>query len=92
MKNLEIICLNIFQVFHDIQNLSDNEIFSVLMSCNNSDYEFTKAVCNFVNLSFEIRSDNLKECKPDFIIPFCVFHMLLAHSLLFHSILYLDDT
>ena len=23
-------------------------------------YEFTKAVCNFVNLSFEIRSDHLK--------------------------------
>ena len=46
--------------FTDIQNFSDNEIFSVLMSCNNGDYEFTKAVCNFVNLSFEIRSDHLK--------------------------------
>ena len=46
--------------FTDIQNLSDNEIFAVLMSCNNGDYEFTKAVCNFVNLSFEIRSDHLK--------------------------------
>ena len=30
------------------------------MSCNDGDYEFTKAVCNFVNLSFEIRSDHLK--------------------------------
>ena len=46
--------------FTDIQNFSDNEIFSVLMSCNNDDYEITKAVCNFVNLSFEIRSDHLK--------------------------------
>ena len=46
--------------FTDIQNLSDNEIFSALMSCNNGDYEFTKAVCNVVNLSFEIRSDHLK--------------------------------
>ena len=45
--------------FTDIQNLSDNEIFSALMSCNNGDYYFTKAVCNIVNLSFEIRS----ECK-----------------------------
>ena len=30
------------------------------MSCNNGDYEFTKAVCNFVNPIFEIRSDHLK--------------------------------
>ena len=30
------------------------------MSCNNCDYEFTKAVCHLVNLSFEIRSDHLK--------------------------------
>ena len=44
----------------DIENVSDNEIFSAPMSCNNSDYEFTKAVCNFVNLCFEIRSDHLK--------------------------------
>ena len=29
------------------------------LSCNNGDYEFTKAVCNFVNLSFEIRPDHL---------------------------------
>ena len=27
--------------FTDIQNFPDNEIFSVLMSCNNGDYEFT---------------------------------------------------
>ena len=46
--------------FADFQNLSDNEIFSFLMSCDNGDYEFTEAVCNFVNLSFEIRSDRLK--------------------------------
>ena len=46
--------------FTDIQNFPDNEIFSVLMSCNNGDYEFTKVVCNFVNLSFEMRSDHLK--------------------------------
>ena len=46
--------------FTDTQNLSDNEIFSVLMFCNNGDYEFTKAVCDFVNLSFEILSDYLK--------------------------------
>ena len=37
--------------FTDIQNFSDNEISSVLMSCNSGDYEFTKAVCNFVNLN-----------------------------------------
>ena len=30
--------------FTDIQNLSDNEIFSVLMSCDNGDYGLTKAV------------------------------------------------
>ena len=39
--------------FTDIENLSDNEIFSVLMSCNSGDYEFTKAVCNFVNLNLK---------------------------------------
>ena len=49
--------------FTDIQNLSGNEIFLVLMSCNNGDYEFTKAVCNFVNLRFEIRSDHLKSAN-----------------------------
>ena len=42
------------------QNLSDNEMFSVRMSCNNGDYEFTKAVWNFVNLSFEILCDHPK--------------------------------
>ena len=46
--------------FTDIQNVSDNEIFSVLMSCNNDDYAFTKSACNFVNRSFEIRCDHLE--------------------------------
>ena len=46
--------------FTDIQNMLDNEMFLVLTSCNNGDYEFTRTVCNFVNLSFEIRSDYLK--------------------------------
>ena len=38
------------------------------MSCNNGDYEFTKAVCNFVNLSFEIRSDHLKSVNQNSIL------------------------
>ena len=48
--------------FTNIQNLSDADVFSVLMSCSNGacEYEFTRAVCNFVNLSFELRSDHTK--------------------------------
>ena len=59
--------------FTDIHNFSDNEIFSVLMSYNNGDYEFTKAVCNFVNLSFEKRSDHLESVNK----------ILLFHSVCF---------
>ena len=60
MKNLEILWLNICQVSLTSKIGQPIEIFSFLMSCNNGDYEFTEAVCNFVNLTFETRSDHLK--------------------------------
>ena len=39
--------------FSDILSLLDEQLFPILMSCNNDDYEFTKVVCKFVNASFE---------------------------------------
>ena len=46
--------------FSHILSLSDEQLFPILMSCNNGDYEFTKVVCKFVNASFEKRSHLLK--------------------------------
>ena len=46
--------------FSDILSLSDEQLFPILMSCNNGDYEFTKVVCKFVNASFEKISHHLK--------------------------------
>ena len=45
--------------FSDILSISDEQLFPILMSCNNGDYEFTKVVCKFVNASFEKRSHHL---------------------------------
>ena len=55
--------------FSDILSLSDEQLFPILMSCKDGDYEFTKAVCKFVNASFEKRSHHLKVCQPECIIP-----------------------
>ena len=53
-------CSGRYEYWQALIKLTLNWLKQKVLSCNNGDYEFTKAVCNYVNLSFEIRSDHLK--------------------------------
>ena len=69
--------------FIDLKNLTDNEKFNMLMSCDNGDTELIKEISEFTNQCFEIRMGHLPDNYKSDIVNLIMFLAVLVDLVCF---------